>query len=94
MVPLSILDLAAVGREEAIAESVEGGARPSAAQVRTPREAWVGPICIDEDDVEARSILAFSLFIGSNFIVVEHQGRSRLQVLGLAIDRLLAESWS
>ncbi len=53
-----------------------------------------GPICVDEDDVEARSILAFSLFIGSNFILAEHRGRSRLQVLQLALDRLLAESWS
>jgi AcrR family transcriptional regulator len=53
-----------------------------------------GPICIDEDDVEARSILAFSLFIGSSFIAAEHRGRSRSQVLQLAIDRLLTESWS
>ncbi len=53
-----------------------------------------GPICVDEDDVEARSVLAFSLFIGSNFILAEHPGRSRRQVLQLAIDRLLAESWS
>jgi AcrR family transcriptional regulator len=52
-----------------------------------------GPICVDEGDVEARSILAFSLFIGSNFIVAEHGGRSRSQVLQLAIDRLLADSW-
>ncbi len=52
-----------------------------------------GPICVDEDDVEARSILAFSLFIGSKFIVAEHPGRSRSEVLQLAIDRLLAESW-
>ena len=52
-----------------------------------------GPICVDEDDAEARSILAFSLFIGSNFIVAEHGGRSRSQVLQLAIDRLLTESW-
>jgi AcrR family transcriptional regulator len=52
-----------------------------------------GPICIDEDDVEARSILAFSLFVGSAFIVAEHRGRSRSQVLQLATDRLLAESW-
>jgi AcrR family transcriptional regulator len=52
------------------------------------------PICVDEDDVEARSILAFSLFIGSAFIAAGHQGRSRAQVLQLALDRLLAESWS
>lgn len=55
--------------------------------------ALFGPICADEDDVEARSILAFSLFIGSNFIAAEHRGRSRSEVLQLAIDRLLAESW-
>jgi AcrR family transcriptional regulator len=53
-----------------------------------------GPICVDEDDVEARSILAFSLFIGSNFILAEHGERNRAEVLRLALDRLLAESWS
>jgi len=53
-----------------------------------------GPICVDEDDVEARCILAFSLFIGSNFILAEHPGRSRRQVLQLALDRLLTESWN
>ena len=53
-----------------------------------------GQFCADEDDVEARSMLAFSLFIGSYFISVEHGGRSRSQVLQLAIDRLLSESWS
>jgi AcrR family transcriptional regulator len=53
-----------------------------------------GPICVDADDVEARSILAFSLFIGSNFILAEHPGKTRAEALQLAIDRLLAESWS
>jgi len=53
-----------------------------------------GPICADEDDVEARSMLAFSLFIGSNFVLAEHRGKSRSQVLQLAIDRLLVESGS
>jgi AcrR family transcriptional regulator len=52
-----------------------------------------GPICVDEDDVEARSILAFSLFIGSNFILAEHRGKSRGEVLQLATDRLLDDSW-
>ncbi len=49
--------------------------------------------CADEKDVEARSMLAFSLFIGAYFITAEHEGRSRSQVLQLAIDRLLSESW-
>jgi len=47
------------------------------------------PICADEDDVEARSLLTLSLFIGSNFIVAEHPGRTRLQVLRIALDHLL-----
>jgi AcrR family transcriptional regulator len=52
-----------------------------------------GQFCADENDVEARSMLAFSLFIGSYFIVAEHGGKTRSQVLRLAIDRLLSESW-
>jgi AcrR family transcriptional regulator len=51
------------------------------------------PICVDEDDVEARSTLAFSLFIGSSFIAADHGGRSRREAMQLAMDRLLAESW-
>jgi AcrR family transcriptional regulator len=52
-----------------------------------------GQFCADEDDVEARSMLAFSLFIGSYFITAKHGDRSRLEVLQLAIDRLLSKSW-
>jgi len=53
-----------------------------------------GQFCADEDEVEARSLLAFSLFIGSYFIAAEHAGKSRSEVLQLAIDRLLGDSWS
>jgi AcrR family transcriptional regulator len=45
--------------------------------------------CPDQDDVEARCLLAFSLFIGSNFVATEHRGRTRAEVLHLAFDRLL-----
>ena len=44
----------------------------------------------DAGDVEARSLLAFSLAIGSHFIAAEHGARSRSDVLELAIQRLLA----
>jgi AcrR family transcriptional regulator len=47
-----------------------------------------GAICEDEDDVEARCLLAFSLFIGSHFVSADHGGRSRAQVLELALERL------
>ena len=52
-----------------------------------------GQFCVDEDDVEARSMLAFSLFIGSYFIAAEHGDKTRSQVLQLAVDRLLSASW-
>jgi AcrR family transcriptional regulator len=52
-----------------------------------------GRFCADERDVEARSMLAFSLFIGSYFITAKHGDKSRTEVLQLAIDRLLSESW-
>jgi AcrR family transcriptional regulator len=47
-----------------------------------------GAICKDDDDVEARCLLAFSLFIGSPFITADHGGRSRTEVLELALERL------
>jgi AcrR family transcriptional regulator len=48
--------------------------------------------CADEGDVEARSMLAFSLFIGSYFIAARHPDRSRSEILQLSIDHLLQES--
>jgi hypothetical protein len=50
--------------------------------------------CADENDAEARSMLAYSLLIGSYFITAPHGGRTRSQMLQLAIDRLLSDSWS
>ncbi len=53
-----------------------------------------GQFCVDEDDTEARAMLAYSLFVGSYFVAAEHGDRSRVEVLQLAVDRLLSESWS
>jgi AcrR family transcriptional regulator len=52
-----------------------------------------GQFCVDEDDVEARCMLVFSLFIGSDFIAAQHGEKTRSQVLRLAFNRLLNESW-
>jgi AcrR family transcriptional regulator len=49
-----------------------------------------GAICEDEDDVEARCMLAFSLSIGAPFVSADHGGRSRAEVLDLALARLVA----
>ncbi len=52
-----------------------------------------GEFVADEDDAEARAMLAYSLFIGSYFVATEHGRRSRADVRRLAVDRLLSESW-
>ena len=49
-----------------------------------------GAFCPDEDDVEARCLLAMSLFVGNHFIAADHGSRSRADVMTLAVMRLLA----
>ena len=49
-----------------------------------------GAICADEDEVEARSTLAFSLVIGNHFMAADHGARSREDALELAVRWLLA----
>jgi hypothetical protein len=46
--------------------------------------------CPDEEEVELRCMLVFSLFIGSPFIAADHGGRSRTDLLAVALKRLLA----
>ncbi len=46
--------------------------------------------CPDEDEVEARCMLAFSLFTGSHFVAADHAKRSRADVMALAMRHLLA----
>src|SRR6266498_1921242 len=43
-----------------------------------------------EDDVEARCMVFYSLWIGSHFIAADHGARSRAEVLKLALRRLEA----
>jgi AcrR family transcriptional regulator len=49
-----------------------------------------GAFCPDEDDVEVRCMLAFSLWIGNHFVAADHGARSRRHVLKLALRRLEA----
>ncbi|MDQ2708592.1 MAG: TetR/AcrR family transcriptional regulator [Actinomycetota bacterium] len=50
----------------------------------------ISTLCPDADDVEARSMLAFSLVFGNHFIAADHGARSRTEVLELAMERFLA----
>ena len=49
-----------------------------------------GAICADEEEAEARSMLAFSLVIGHHFMAADHGARSHADVLELAAGWLLA----
>ena len=49
-----------------------------------------GAFCPDEDDVEARCMLVMSLFVANRFIAADHPGRTRADVLGVTLRRLLA----
>jgi AcrR family transcriptional regulator len=49
-----------------------------------------GEFCPDEEEVEARCMLTASLWIGSHFFAADHGPRGRRDVIGLALQRLLA----
>ncbi len=48
-----------------------------------------GAFCPDADDVEARCLLVFTLFIGSDFVAADHGARDRADVQKLALRRLV-----
>ena len=49
-----------------------------------------GAFCPDEDEVEARCMIAFSLWTGNHFIAADHGHRSRAEVMELVLRRLEA----
>jgi AcrR family transcriptional regulator len=48
-------------------------------------------VCADEDELEARCLIAFSVAIGTHFIAADHLARSRADVLELVTSRLFAQ---
>ncbi|HEY4897255.1 MAG TPA: TetR/AcrR family transcriptional regulator [Solirubrobacteraceae bacterium] len=48
-----------------------------------------GEISADAQEADARAMLTYSLLIGSWFIAARDDGRTRSEMLGLAVDRLL-----
>jgi AcrR family transcriptional regulator len=81
-VELAIRDWAR--REEAVAERLKRVDNRRMAFMR----ALFAEFCRDGDDVEARCLLVFSLFIGSPFITADHDGRSRADVMEQALEWL------
>ena len=49
-----------------------------------------GVFCPDEAEVEARCMLAFSLWVGNHFIAADHGARSRADIMALTLRRLEA----
>jgi hypothetical protein len=50
---------------------------------------WFSELCDDEEEVEARAMLAFSLLIGNHLMAADHGGRGRAEVLEAATRYLL-----
>lgn len=73
-------------REQAVAERVR---RVDNRRMDYLRSLF-GAFCPDEDDVEARSLMTISLWIAPHFIVADYRGRTRAEVLELALRRLEA----
>jgi AcrR family transcriptional regulator len=44
---------------------------------------------LPDDEAEARGFLAFTLFVGNGLILADHDGRTRRDVVGHALDSLL-----
>lgn len=81
-VELAIRDWAR--REEAVAKRVR---RVDHRRMEYMR-ALFGAFVDDEDEVEARCLVAFSLFIGSHFIAADHGTRTRADVMAFVLRQL------
>lgn len=72
-------------RDKAVAKRVR--------RVDTRRMAYLRTLFRDlglpDEVAEARSMLAFALFVGNGLILADHDGRTRREVVGLALDGLL-----
>jgi AcrR family transcriptional regulator len=73
-------------REEAVAERLR---RIDNRRMDYMRSLF-GAFCPDEDEVEARCMVAFSLWIGNHFVAADHGTRSRADVMELVLRRLEA----
>lgn len=71
-------------RDGAVAERLRRVDNRRVAYLRT----LFGAFSADADDVEARCLVFYSLWIGSHFIAADHGARSRADVLKLALRQL------
>lgn len=72
-------------RDEAVAERLR---RVDNRRMALLRE-MIGTFCSDPDEVEARSLLAFCVAIAHRSLAIDHEGRTRAEVLAHAADLIL-----
>ncbi|SDJ16295.1 DNA-binding transcriptional regulator, AcrR family [Actinokineospora alba] len=72
-------------RDQSVAERLR---RVDNGRMQLLRDA-ISTFCPDPDEVEARSLLAFCMAIGSHFLAADHPARSRVQVMTRASELLL-----
>jgi AcrR family transcriptional regulator len=85
MIDLAVRDWAR--REHAVAERLQRVDNRRMAYLRS----LFGAFSRDEDEVEARCMVFYSLWIGNHFIAADHGSRSRAEVVKLALRQL--EAW-
>jgi AcrR family transcriptional regulator len=49
-----------------------------------------GGITSDEADIEARCLIAFTVFVGNHYVMADHGRRTRRDVINAAMERLFA----
>jgi len=86
--PVDLAIRAWARRDQAVAARLR---RVDNRRMRLLRDA-ISTFCSDPDEVEARSLLAFCLAIGTHLVTVDHPGRSRAEVNACASDLLLNRS--
>ncbi|MVU77632.1 TetR family transcriptional regulator [Nocardia sp. ET3-3] len=86
--PIDLAVRAWARRDPAVAERLR---RVDNRRMQLSREA-IGTFCTDPDEIEARSLLAFCMAVGTHFLAADHPGRTREQVMarasGLIFDRV------
>ncbi|GGP37856.1 TetR family transcriptional regulator [Streptomyces abikoensis] len=75
-------------RDQAVADRLR---RVDNRRMQLLRDA-LSTVCTDPDEIEARSLLAFCMAIGSHFLAAEHPGRTHAQVRARASEFVFGRS--
>ncbi|MER6998839.1 TetR/AcrR family transcriptional regulator [Streptomyces sp. NPDC000410] len=88
LLPMDLAIRSWARRDQAVADRLR---RVDNRRMQLLRDA-LSTVCTDPDEVEARSLLAFCMAIGSHFLAADHPGRSSDQVRARAAEFILDRS--